>query len=145
MLFLCPWAKLCWFVSPLGLTFDEICISRLDRWLDDWLMGKDSPDDFGIALFAGICWELWRDYWEAKERRRRCLVSVTKVERVVRWCRPDVNMIKANFDAALCLNSRKAAVGVIARDENGLFLGGYRKLVEPDSAFTAGCLAFSAA
>lgn len=41
-----------------------------------------------------------------------------------RWLPPDVNFLKINFDGAWQLNSFKAGLGVIVRNEEGLFCGG---------------------
>lgn len=34
-IFLCPWAKLCWFGSPLALKFDEKSTVRFDKWFEN--------------------------------------------------------------------------------------------------------------
>ncbi|XP_028784473.1 uncharacterized protein LOC114740485 [Neltuma alba] len=167
MLFLCPWAQKCWFGSPLTLKFKEVGLSSFGRWLEEWLQMKECPGNDEIALFAGICWGIWkarckfifekvevdpwlcvagamrlvRDFSEATVRNRRRLTSSNIEERKEKWVRPVRGRIKLNIDAAFCHKSGRAAVGIVGRNEEGEFIGGLGKEVEVATPFMAESLA----
>ncbi|XP_028797479.1 uncharacterized protein LOC114752972 [Neltuma alba] len=125
-------------------------MKRIDLWLDEWLKIKEGPDDYSCALFAIICWEIWKsrcqfvfegkevdaigcvgramrmvcDFWDADNDKKRRRVSETGVER-------------NNVDAAFCKERGKAAVGLVARDDKGGFVGGLGKKINADLVFIA--------
>ncbi|XP_073355645.1 uncharacterized protein [Aegilops tauschii subsp. strangulata] len=59
----------------------------------------------------------------------------TKVQRVNHWIAPPANMMKINVDAAVAGRSGVGAVGAIARDGGGSFLGastfGFKSITDP--------------
>ncbi|KAK8580547.1 hypothetical protein V6N12_070813 [Hibiscus sabdariffa] len=52
------------------------------------------------------------------------VMNQTECDRGSRWSKPSHGVIKLNVDGALCGESRKAAVGTVARDHYGLIIAG---------------------
>nr|POE88522.1 hypothetical protein CFP56_58590 [Quercus suber] len=77
-------------------------------------------------------------------------------QRVVRsaqnqWLPPPMDMVKINFDGATCPKKKKASIGVVVRDVNGLVLASCAKIkhqpykaMEIESLATATTLSFAA-
>ncbi|XP_028790032.1 uncharacterized protein LOC114746021 [Neltuma alba] len=166
-LFLCPWAKLCWFGSPLALKFDESNMVRFDRWFENWTANKSVTDDYNVALFACICWQIWKcrcgsifegreveavrcletairltnEFWSSLSRKSGRLSAPHSYERAQAWQKPIQGTVKINVDSAYDAENGLAGVRVIGRDKDGRFLGGVGLKVEAQSAFMAECLA----
>ncbi|XP_028769720.1 probable disease resistance protein At4g27220 [Neltuma alba] len=84
---------------------------------------------------------LVRDFWEADARRKKRCVSGGVVARKLNWILPEKNTIKLNIDAAFSKERGKASVGMVARNDEGSFVGGFGKEVVADSAFMAESMA----
>lgn len=149
------------------MIFRENNITRCDKWIEEWFSGKMGPDDYGKALFAGICWSIWkarcnyvfestnvdaygfvaepmrlvRDHWEATDRRKCVEKTDEGNARLLNWQKPAWGAVTINVDAAFCNKSGKTAIGIVGRDWEGRFIGGIGKTVNAGSAFVAESLA----
>lgn len=136
------YTRQCWYGSPLTLTFDERNICRCDKWIEEWISHEKGPDDFGLALFASICWGIWkarynfvfekidinafgcvagamrlvRDQWEAWDRKRKKGKSGEGLARQLIWKKAKWGDVKVNVDASFCNKIVKAAIGIVGRD-----------------------------
>lgn len=86
-----------------------------------------------------------RDFWNAKYKDRKNEVALDSREGNGMWVRPVAGTIKVNVDASFCLKSGRSAIGIIARDERGFYLGGMGEEVAASSAFMAESLALMTA
>lgn len=61
--------------------------------------------------------------------------------RKLKWEAPDRGKVKVNCDASFKKGTKEAAIGVIGRNDKGIFLGGIGRGVMANSPFMAECLA----
>lgn len=60
-----------------------------------------------------------KEFQNAESVLKNPLTSTRRVDRAIKWLKPDENVYKANWDAALDVMSKKMGCGIIVRDWQG--------------------------
>lgn len=133
------------------------------------LLEKKIFDDYQLAYFVWVIWLIWkeRNSFVFEHRSPDPLRVVNAVGRALNeywrtmgwsdqegeklevggeikgWKRPDAGMVKIN--CAGSFNADIAAIGVICRNEEGVFLWGFGEKVRADSAVVSEFLALKKA
>ncbi|KAE8667347.1 hypothetical protein F3Y22_tig00112411pilonHSYRG00033 [Hibiscus syriacus] len=113
----------------------------------------------GFDLFLTLLWNIWnrrndlvhngelQSDWNVvvcssnlvEEFRKVKKVDVidrdeVRFSRFRRWIKPGQEEIKVNVDGAFCKENRKASIGVVARDSQGMVIAGLAKMINPPSS-----------
>ncbi|XP_050217657.1 uncharacterized protein LOC126668508 [Mercurialis annua] len=140
----CFLAKSIWFHSELMLRSDCFGQIPFNVWWVKVFDGLTTP--FQRNLMAVICWRIWiarndkcfnNSEWTVSEVNSRALAQLHEfssahvlnnqssaivnrsTRQVQRWRPPPPGMIKINFDAALSISNRIAAVGLVCSNSSG--------------------------
>ncbi|KAF7807476.1 hypothetical protein G2W53_039637 [Senna tora] len=124
------------------------------NWLERNLSGNMGRNtDCWPVLFAITCWTMWKMRNEevfqdtgqssvdpvfyilhltniskkAYMQKQQQLSTRTRVERVVKWCKPEEGWVKVNSDGASKSNRHGAACSVVIRNDAGGFLAGFMR------------------
>lgn len=73
---------------------------RLDKWLEDWMHRKEGPDEYGWALFAALCWVIWK---------ARCRYIFEHCEVNAVRCVEDAMRLVKEYGVAMEKNARRMA------------------------------------
>ncbi|CAL2275834.1 unnamed protein product [Prunus armeniaca] len=153
-LFLCPWAQVVWFGSPITLRIHTQSFSTLDVWLNNILdlrtESKMENHDL-LTMLSFFLWEIWKtrckaimegcridpckvvetaskakvEFQKVWQGNANCVTSRSpSIGEVCSWEPPPMGFVKVNIDGSWQSNGRKAGVGVVIRNSVGEFLGG---------------------
>ena len=152
---LCDWTMPIWFVVCFGMRYQKNEICRFDEWLNG-IVSKKGIDKEVKALIALTCWNIWKERCNVQLgkqtlnvdnviRRVRwaygdCIIKSRKEEdsRLAKekevWKAPEVGWIKVNCDGAWKKEVRRAAIGIVAKNEESRMISGMGKMVDLEGA-----------
>lgn len=165
ILLLCPWTEAVWFGSPLGYRIRKSSITSIDNWILDLhrSMTNRLESRQVLSLAGFLCWSIWKsrccflyqgeplspvltitralclmkDFWNVSPTSTH--MDPLSPSSLVGWSPPPINFIKLNCDAAWNKLTCKVGLGVVARNHQGLCVGGLAKPSICDSVLIAEC------
>ncbi|XP_050367490.1 uncharacterized protein LOC126785871 [Argentina anserina] len=153
-LLLCPWVKLVWFGSPLGMKINMQAITTFDCWLlHNYQSYKSKEDrDWALTMISFICWFIWKARCRFVYRATPCspelvisLSSYAAFEFLSTKIHIPASMITFSESPTLpgtvvvctdaCwVDELKGGVGVVIFDHLGHHLGGLAVVLKAENA-----------
>lgn len=159
---LCPWVLQVWFAGALTLKINPQQVTKVEKWIEDILSLQHTDAEYIGAYVANQLWAIWKarcgwvfeklepdpirvaqiasknmeDFWSA-QLVHDSTTSKEKQKRQSVWQKPPVNSVKINCDGAYCKGNGQAGLGVVCRNDQGLFLLGWAESCYAESAFHA--------
>lgn len=165
-LLLYPWAKFAWFSCPLGILVNEYNIRRIETWIEEGLL-SNKEEDIHVYVATHL-WNIWkaRCKWVFEKvepsphqvvmvtnkliteqlnlQHNTSLNTLTLVQRKkFCWKKPPYGCVKINRDEAFIKHKKQGGVGVVCREDEGKFLGGWADMINAESPFHAKLMALS--
>lgn len=156
---LCPWVRRAWYVAPVQLRLDEFNVTRVEKWIEAFLLQPELEATGVREYIACHLWSIWkiRCQWvfervephpmkavlDAKDLMQGFLATKeinaaneTPVATTTHggWQKPPSHCLKLNCDGAFCAPISRGGLGVVVRDSNGDFVQGYADCFISESA-----------